>query len=190
MTTPGRIVLVAGPMYAGKSDHLLRALDRWERLQRRARPYAPPWQPAWAYVPDLPDWPRRIRSRTGRAREALPLTPELLRQAGPGRPHRLVVLDEAQFMPYWLPDWLRGWRGGGGSALVGALDRDFLGRPLPRTWALLRLADRVRWRWATCTRCGAAATHSWRRPQAGTGLVVLDDGTQYEARCARCHEAG
>jgi thymidine kinase len=167
--------VIAGPMFSGKTDELLRRVAGGVLVKPR--------------VDDRHATPEVVSHTGARAPALVVASSRELAAAVAGAP--LVGVDEGQFFDEGLARSARSLADGGARVVVAALDRDFRGEPFAVAAALLELADRADVLVATCGRCGAPATLT-QRLRAGVP-VPLDDpvvrvgGAElYEPRCERC----
>ncbi|GAN53304.1 thymidine kinase [Tanticharoenia sakaeratensis] len=167
----GTLTLLSGPMFSGKSAHLIDAVRRdpegtlvlkpafdtrgGDKLTSRATPPCP--------ARDVSAWPE-----------------DAMRA-------RLVVLDEAHFMvaPHYngdvVDDILRT-RASGVDLLIAGLDMDYRRRPFAVMARLAELADRHEHLLARCHVCNEPARWSAKRAETGHRLET-GDSELYEARC-------
>jgi thymidine kinase len=171
----GVLLLITGPMFAGKS-HVL--IARARELGASARMLKPAF--------DTRDGAAVAASRTG-ARlpaEAISRWPAALPPTV-----RTLLVDEAQFLvsPHYEGDAaadILGAVSAGLDVVVGALDTDYLRRPFPVVEALMPHADEREQLQARCHRCGAPARWTAKKSETGQ-LLELGDDELYEARCDR-----
>jgi thymidine kinase len=183
----GWIHVIAGCMFSGKTDELLRLLRRAEIAGRRIV----------LVRPSIDDrtLPEVVESRTGVGFAARAVTGS--RDIPPivtFERASVVAIDEAQFFDGQLPDVAELLAAEGRSVIVSGLDQDFLGRPFGPMPTLLALADQITKLSAICTVCGAEATRTQRmvggRPAAADDPLIVVGGMnddRYEARCRAHH---
>jgi thymidine kinase len=186
----GWIHVIAGCMFSGKTDELLRLLRRAEIAGRRILLVRP--------IVDDRTPPESVESRSGLAFRARPVadSAQILPIVTVERAS-VVAIDEAQFFDAGLPEVAGMLASEGRSVIVSGLDQDFLGRPFAPMPALLALADQVTKLTAICTVCGADATRTQRlvagRPAAVDDPLIVVGGMnddRYEARCRAHHVIG
>lgn len=172
----GKLEIVCGPMFAGKSTALLRAILYAREFAKHGVLVAKP-----AY--DTRYGQTRIANHEGHALDAVPISrwPDL---SGVG----LLVLDEIQFLepPAFDGDAVEGVRSAllaGVDVIAGGLDMDWTGRSFPVTAALLGMASEVRKLKARCGICGHPAGHTFKLEPNGL-KVELGAGRMYEPRCS------
>lgn len=186
----GWIHVIAGCMFSGKTDELLRLLRRAEIAGRRIVLVRP--------TIDDRTRPEVVESRSGVAYRARPVTgsgdiPAIVSAERAS----VVAIDEAQFFDGGLPGIAELLAAEGRTVMVSGLDQDFLGRPFNAMPQLLALADQVTKLTAICTVCGAEATRTQRmvagRPAAMDDPLIVVGGMhddRYEARCRAHHVIG
>lgn len=178
----GRLQVVCGPMFAGKSEELLRRVRR-ARLAGLAVEVV---NHAW----DERHGAGRVASHAGLSVPSHSV-PDVgsLRAVLEGRPLDLLAVDEAQFFGTELVPAVEELVRGGTTVVVAGLCVTFDGRPFEPLPSLMALAEDVTKLTAVCAVCGRdAAFH-----QRTTGGDVTDartpstehvGGTEaYEARC-------
>lgn len=180
----GRLEVICGPMFSGKSTELI-ARARKAREYGRVRVLAIKPRFDARYAADALQSHDRVRL------EAVPVDrwPDRLEGVD------AVFADEVQFMdaPLFSGDVAEGIKGAlraGVHVVAAGLDADWRGDPFPVTARLLAMADLVHKRTAHCQACGRAATKTFKKaPNAA--LVELGERDLYEARCNRhWHTAG
>lgn len=179
MLTPyGRLDVICGPMFAGKSTELLKRI-LWARNgeNRRILVLKPAFDTRYAES--------RIVSHSGLASEALPV------RRWPGVPDGIeaVFIDEIQFFeaPHYDGDLVADVSAllARGIHVTGAgLDADWRAQPFPVTARLLAMADTVTKITANCTVCGQSAAKTFKKI-ANDHQVELGQTNLYEARCNR-----
>lgn len=170
--------VIAGPMFSGKTDELLRRAGAGMLFK--------PW------VDDRHATPE-IVSHSGVRREAQVVSGSAgLRDLARGAP--LVGIDEGQFFDTGLVEVAAELAGEGARVVVAVLDLDFRAAPFPVSAGLLARADRADVLRAVCGRCGGEATLT-QRLLGGTPAPLDDDTVRvggaelYEPRCERCYAA-
>lgn len=181
----GRIELICGSMFSGKTEELLRRVKRAEIARQKIQIFKPALDDRYSVT--------RVWSHEGAQREA-----EVIAQASEilVRMHSdtdIVAVDEAQFLDSELPEIADELAGRGLRVIIAGLDLDFRGEPfgpIPRLLAQAELVDKLH---AICVRCGAEASRTQRlieqRPANYNDPIILVGADEtYEARCRDCHE--
>jgi len=191
----GRLEVICGPMFAGKTTALIAALERVRRAGETCR--------VWAFKPALDGryHPTALASHAGgrfeaRAVEHAGEIEEAVLGGGGSaggerdRPARAVVgIDEAHFFGAALVGPVRALVDSGCRVVVAGLERDHRGEPFEPMPALLCEADAVTKLVAACARCGGEAVHTQRLVASGSRIVVGGAG-MYEPRCRACFRPG
>lgn len=186
MNTPAlaRLQVVAGPMFAGKSEELLRRV-------RRAR-IAGQSVEVVSHALDDRRGSGQVSSHSGLSVEShsVPDADALVAHVG-GRDLDLVAIDEAQFFGPDLVPAVSALVGGGLDVIVAGLCITFDGRPFEPLPSLMALAEDVLKLTAVCAVCGADAAFHQRIVPGGTGDPSVPTREQvggvesYQARCRR-----
>jgi len=175
----GWIEVVAGPMFSGKSEELIRLLRRAAIARQRLQVFKPAVDTRFgsaAVVSHRKDW---IPS------EVVEQADDMLTRLDPKT--EVVGIDEAQFFDEALPRVCRHIADLGKRVIVAGLDMDYRGVPFGPMPELLAIAEQVRKITAICSRCGSPASFTQRLIESDRQVVVGAAGV-YEARCRRCHD--
>jgi thymidine kinase len=175
----GRIEAIAGGMFSGKSEELVRRLRRAALARQVVQVFKP--------AADIRHDPQRLITRDKRELEAVSVacSCELRQKLLPDV--QVVGIDEAQFFDDGLVDLVCELADSGVRVIVAGLDLDFLRRPFGPMPSILSIAEYVDKVHAVCMRCGAPAHYSQRIAGGGEQLQ-LGDTESYEARCRLCYE--
>jgi thymidine kinase len=179
MTTPipGRIEVITGPMFSGKSEELIRRLKRARIARQRVACYKPDI--------DLRYHRTAIASHSSQTHEACTVTNvEALKAAL--FPHLndydVIGIDEAQFFDDAIIPLTVELVHLGKRILIAGLDTTFAAEPFGPIPALMAISDEVTKLSAVCMVCGQPAIHTQRLGQSQE-LVVVGAAGLYEARC-------
>ncbi len=184
----GRIEVICGCMFSGKTEELIRRLNH-VRIAR---------QPLLAFTPrrDTRYRAENLVSHNGIsvAAHAIESIAEIPAQIVPGT--RVVAIDELHFLgdpPALTLSVCQELADGGLRVLVAGLDQDFRATPFPQMSQLMAVAEQVDKLFAICVRCGAFATRSQRlidgEPAPFDAPTIAVGGLElYEARCRSCYE--
>ena len=177
---PGRIEVITGPMFSGKSEELIRRLKRARIARQRVACYKPDI--------DLRYHRTAIASHSAQTLEAVTVaTVDDLKAAlfPVIDQFEVIGVDEAQFFdPSLVPLSLELVHQGKRVILAG-LDTTFAGEPFPPIPDLMAIADEVAKLSAVCMQCGAPAIHT-QRLGSSQSLVLVGAAGIYEARCRAC----
>jgi len=179
-THPGRIEVITGPMFSGKSEELIRRLKRAQIAKRRVI----------CFKPDLDVRYHRtaIASHSAQTLDAITVaTVDDLKAALFPVINQVEVIgvDEAQFFDPSLIPLAMELVHLGKRVILAGLDTTFAGEPFPPIPELMAVADEVAKLSAVCMQCGAPAIHT-QRLGSSQSLVLVGAAGLYEARCRAC----
>jgi len=180
LPAPGRIEVITGPMFSGKSEELIRRLKRARIARQRVACFKPDI--------DLRYHRTAIASHSAQTHEAVTVaTVARLREALFSQISEVEVIgiDEAQFFDDSIVQLTVELVHLGKRILLAGLDTTFTGEPFGPIPALMAIADEVTKLSAVCIVCGAPAIHT-QRLGASQELVVVGAAGIYEARCRAC----
>ena len=183
--THGWVHVIAGCMFCGKTDEMLRLLRRFSIAGRQVVLVKPRLDTRTNEI--------TVVSRSGAQHRAVTVEHSAEIEAAVGAAD-IVAIEEGQFFDEGLPEVVEALAAAGKQVIVTGLDRDFRGIPFGTMPRLLALADQVTKLTAICVVCGEPATRTQRLidgepAPADSPLIViggLGDET-YEARCRLHH---
>ncbi len=174
----GRIELICGCMFAGKTRELIERLTAAREAGQHVL--------AIKHALDTRYDPKALATHDGhtlpavaveRAEAILPLAADV----------DVIGIDEAQFFRESLLPVVRQLKAQGKRVIVAGIDNDAWGRPFPPFPQLMPLADEVTVRTQPCTVCGRPARYSQRMTPVLDEFMV-GGVNDYEPRCERCFE--
>jgi thymidine kinase len=177
---PGRIEVITGPMFSGKSEELIRRLKRARIARQRVACFKPDI--------DLRYHRTSIASHSAQTHDAVTVaTTEHLKQELYPQLDKIEVvgIDEVQFFDEPIIAFAVELVHLGKRVLMAGLDTTFTAEPFGPVPALMAIADEVTKLSAVCMTCGAPAIHT-QRLGSSQELVVVGAAGLYEARC-RAH---
>ncbi len=174
---PGWIEVIAGSMFSGKSEELIRRLRRAKIARLKVQVFKPAIDVRYSRDHIVSHSEMRHESRIART------AAEILAQVEPDT--QVVGIDEGQFFDNDLVSVANTLAGRGLRVIVAGLDQDYTGRPFEPMPQLLAVAEYITKTHAICVRCGQPANYSQRIVEV-EGRVVVGAGDAYEARCRRC----
>lgn len=174
----GWIEIIAGGMFSGKSEELIRRLRRAVIARQRVQVFKPIIDDRFATD--------EVVSRDERRLKAIPVgtSAEMLARIEIGV--QVVGVDEIQFFDPGVVDVCMQLADAGIRVVAAGLDQDYMRRPFGPMPALLSVAEEVSKMHAVCVRCRGAAHYS-QRVSGGNAQVEVGDSS-YEARCRACFE--
>ena len=162
---PGRIEVVCGSMFSGKTEELIRRLKRAKIARQQVMIFKP--------VIDT--------------RYSTPVKdPQAILKSAQG--YDVIGIDEAQFFDDSLVEVCNKLAYHGMRIIVTGLDMDYLGQPFGPMPKLLAIADEVTKVHAICVKCGSLAYASHRLVRSNA-QVMLGEKDEYEPLCRDCFKA-
>lgn len=192
-TKTRQLEVITGCMFSGKTEELIRRLERVRIAQRGILLFKPTIDDRYSTTSVMTHYGREFAAallapgeETMEALEAL-VGSEVLAGAS------VVAFDEGNFFSDRLPALCVHLVSTGKRVIVAGLDLTFAAEPFGPMPTLMALADRVDKLQAVCVKCGGVATRSQRlidgRPAPIDGPTIQIGGVgSYEARCHDCYE--
>lgn len=176
----GWIEVVCGSMFSGKTEELLRRLNRAFIARQSVEIFKP--------AIDTRYHDENVVSHNANSIRSTPVqfANDILLLAGDCD---VVGIDEAQFFDEQLPEVCQSLANSGKRIIIAGLDMDFSGKPFGPMPALMAIAEYVTKVHAICIKCGDIANYSYRK-SADQKKVMLGENDTYEARCRRCFIKG
>ncbi len=183
--TKGRIELVCGSMFSGKTEELIRRIRRAVIAKQEVQVFKP--------AIDQRFHVQKVTSHNGLGVEAHPVavSADILAQLHPQT--TVVAIDEVQFFDEGVIEICEILAEQGKRVICAGLDMDFRGEPFGPMPQIMARAEDVDKLHAICVICGDEASRTQRlidgRPAAYDDPIVLVGAAEvYEARCRECHE--
>ncbi|MDT7806473.1 MAG: thymidine kinase [Acidobacteriota bacterium] len=176
-TGAGWIEVIAGSMFSGKSEELIRRLRRAKIARLRVQVFKPEIDVRFSRDHIVSHSEMRHES------DAVRSAAEILSLVEPAT--EVVGIDEGQFFDNDLINVANALAGRGVRVIIAGLDQDYTGRPFGPMPQLLAVAEYITKTHAICVRCGQPANYSQRIVEV-EGQVVVGASDTYEARCRRC----
>jgi thymidine kinase len=172
----GSIEVVCGSMFSGKTEELIRRVNRARIAKVNVEIFSPVadtrYDKSALVSHNLNSIPSKAVSK---AAEILPLASHI----------QVVGIDEAQFFDDELPSVCQTLANAGIRVIVAGLDMDFKGRPFGTMPQIMAIADSVTKLHAVCVKCGQQAMYSYRLVP-NESQILLGEKESYEARCRNC----
>ncbi len=173
----GSIEVIAGSMFSGKTEELIRRLRRAMFAGLRVEIFKPAVDSRYSEDRVVSHDENSILSTpVDNAASILLLTSVV----------EVVGIDEAQFFDNGLVEVCTRLADAGTRVIVAGLDMDFSGRPFGPMPALMAVAEYVTKVHAICVRCGNLAQYSHRKTDDDK-VVVLGEKDIYEPLCRSCY---
>lgn len=181
----GWIEVIAGSMYAGKTEELLRRIRRIEYAKKDIIVFKPCIDNRYSNDEVVSHNNSRVRSvNISNSSEVYEHLKEKLPYA--------IAIDEVQFLDKGIVEVCEHFANLGVRVIVAGLDKDFRGEPFGVMPELLARAEFVTKLDAICQVCGAPATRTQRLINGVPAhyddpIIMVGAKEQYEARCRHCH---
>lgn len=172
----GWIEVVCGSMFSGKTEELIRRLNRAMLARQKVEIFKPGIDKRYDEEQVVSHNQNAIRSTP------VSVASEILLHVHQGE---VVGIDEAQFFDESIVEVCQSLANQGIRVIVAGLDMDYTGKPFGPMPALMAVAEFVTKVHAICMKCGGVASHSYRLSNE-SGQVLLGAHAEYEARCRRC----
>jgi len=179
-TRRGWIEVICGSMFSGKTEELIRRLNRAKIAKQRVEIFKPAIDTRYHEIDVVTHNAIAIRSTPVQFANDM-----LLLASGCD----VVGIDEGQFFDEGLVDVCMSLANSGSRVIVAGLDMDYLGKPFGPMPALMAVAEYVTKVHAVCMNCGDIASYSFRKA-ASAQKVLLGETDTYEARCRHCFLEG
>ena len=173
----GWIEVVCGSMFSGKTEELIRRLNRAKIARQRVEIFKPALDTRYHDENIVSHSAVSIRSTPVQTAE------EILLFAGDSE---VIGIDEAQFFDSNLVEVCNKLANSGKRVIVAGLDMDFAGVPFGAIPQLMAIAEYVTKVHAICVVCGDIAQYSYRKV-ASQDKILLGETDSYEARCRKCY---
>jgi thymidine kinase len=173
----GSIEVIAGSMFSGKTEELIRRLRRAQFAGLKVEIFKPSLDKRYSET--------RVVSHDEKSILSTPVDnpSAIILLAGEVD---VVAIDEAQFFDNSLVEVCNTLADSGIRVLVAGLDMDFMGKPFGPIPALLSIAEYVTKVHAICMRCGNLAQYSFRKSDEHQ-VVLLGEKNLYEPLCRVCY---
>ncbi|MBI9073307.1 MAG: thymidine kinase [Melioribacteraceae bacterium] len=176
-TDTGWIEVIAGCMFSGKTEELIRRLRRAKIAKFDVKIFKPKIDNRYSDSDIVSHSEQSLPSViVESATEIL----ELAKDA------QVVGIDEAQFFNEDLVQVCHDLANRGKRVIVAGLDQDYRGVPFEPIPNLLATAEYITKTLAICVVCGNPADKTQRKVNSGE-RVLVGATDSYEARCRRCH---
>lgn len=177
----GWIEVIAGSMFSGKSEELIRRVRRAQIARQKVQIFKPEIDKRYAEDHIVSHSDMRLPS------ESVEHASDIVDRTVTGT--EVVGIDEAQFFDSTLVEVANTLANRGIRVIVAGLDQDYMGNPFEPMPQLMAIAEYVDKTLAICMQCGSPANRTQRLGEA-TDRVVVGGADQYEARCRHCFRPG
>ena len=183
--TGGWVEVIAGVMFSGKSEELIRRVRRAMIARKRVQVFKSHLDARYAGL-------YAVASHDGRSTEAIPIDSSLQLAQRIDPVAQVIAIDEAQFLDAGIIPVVSDLAARGRRVILAGTDTDFRGEPfgpMPQLMAIAEVVDKLH---AICVLCGGPASRNQRliggQPAPWDSPQIMVGGHEaYEARCRMCH---
>lgn len=174
---PGRIEVICGSMFSGKTEELIRRMKRAKFARQRVVIFKPAIDTRYSEEDVVSHDNNAIPSTPIDTSASILLLAEDI---------DVVGIDEAQFFDMELVGICNTLANSGVRVIIAGLDMDFKGTPFGPIPSLCAVADEVTKVHAICVKCGALAYLSHRLVH-NDNQVLIGEQAEYEPLCRECY---
>lgn len=175
---PGRIEVVCGSMFSGKTEELIRRLKRAKFAKQRVEIFKPSIDVRYSEEEVVSHDQNSIMSTPIDSSSSILLLANDI---------DVIGIDEAQFLDDGLVDVCNQLANRGVRVIIAGLDMDYRGVPFGPIPGLCAIADEVTKVHAICVKCGSLAYVSHRLVESDK-RVLLGETQEYEPLCRECYQ--
>jgi len=172
----GWIEVIAGCMFSGKTEELIRRIRRAQIARQEVAIFKPRIDTRYSNDHIVSHSELKIPSTVVERPD------EILKLAGSAQ---VVGIDEAQFFDMSIVDVAEQLANEGKRVIIAGLDQDYRGKPFEPIPQLLAVAEYITKTLAICVICGNPADRTQRTTEANE-RVLVGAKDSYEARCRMC----
>lgn len=173
----GWIEVIAGCMFSGKTEELIRRIRRAQIAKQSVKIFKPKIDNRYSENKIVSHSEQSLPSEVvSSAQEILELSKDA----------QVIGIDEAQFYDNDLVEVCNKLADDGKRVIVAGLDQDYRGVPFEPMPQLLAIAEYITKTLAICVNCGNPADRTQRKVKS-TDRVLVGAADSYEARCRKCH---
>ncbi len=184
-TSGGWMEVIAGSMFSGKTEELLRRIRRATIARKRVQVFK-------SHLDDRYDGAWAVSSHDRRVFDAVPVDSAAQISLRLDPMAQVIAIDEAQFLDTGIVDIASALADRGRRVILAGIDTDFRGEPfgaMPHLMAVAEVVDKLH---AICVMCGAPASRNQRliggKPAPyNSPTIMVGAADSYEARCRACH---
>jgi thymidine kinase len=182
----GWMEVIAGSMFSGKTEELLRRVRRATIARKRVQVFKSHLDDRYAGL-----W--AVSSHDRRTFDATPVdsSSQILLRLDPMA--QVIAIDEVQFLDAGIVRVVSGLADRGRRVIMAGIDTDFRGEPfgpMPQLMAMAEVVDKLH---AICVLCGSPASRTQRLLEGkpapyDSPTIMVGAADSYEARCRACHQ--
>lgn len=173
----GWIEVIAGCMFSGKTEELIRRLRRAQIAKQNVKIFKPKIDVRYS-----------DNDIVSHSEQSLPsiLISDINEVLQYSKEAQVIGIDEAQFFSTNIIEVCNQLANSGKRVIVAGLDQDYRGIPFEPMPHLLAIAEYITKTLAICMACGNPADKTQRKTTSAE-RVIVGASDIYEARCRKCH---
>ena len=173
----GWIEVIAGCMFSGKTEELIRRLRRATIAKQKVKIFKPTIDNRYS-----------LSDIVSHSEQSLPsiLIDDINEVLNIANDSDVIGIDEAQFFSNDIVKVCNQLANNGKRIIIAGLDQDYRGIPFEPMPQLLAIAEYITKTLAICMVCGNPADKTQRKTESAE-RVVVGAADIYEARCRKCH---
>lgn len=181
----GWIELICGSMFSGKSEELIRRVQRAELAKQKVQVFKPAIDNRYSSA--------AVVSHNGSSVAAHAVASAYHIFDHLQEDTECVAVDEVQFFDEAIISVVQALADRGLRIICAGLDQDFKGEPFGPMPQILALAEYVSKLHAICSSCGSLASRTQRLingepAHLNDPIILVGASESYEPRCRHCHE--
>jgi thymidine kinase len=173
----GWVEVIAGSMFSGKSEELIRRLRRAKIARQKVQVFKPLIDSRFSDNHIVSH--SEMRHESSNIHSAAEIRDKIERDT------EVVGIDEGQFFDEELVNVANELAQRGVRVIIAGLDQDYTGKPFEPMPQLLAIAEYITKTHAICMKCGQPANYSQRTFESEE-RVAVGAADKYEARCRAC----
>lgn len=175
----GKIEVICGPMFSGKTEELIRRIKRAQIAKLEVASFKPKIDDRYSH--DC------IASHDGSKQKSILIdnSSDIRDKALSDIDYDVVAIEEVQFLDSGVVDVIKELVYENNKiVIVAGLDMDYTGKPFDITSQLLALAEKILKLPAVCSVCGKKATKTFKRESENKNVIEVGGIDKYEPRCS------
>ncbi len=177
--------VIAGSMFSGKTEELLRRIRRATIARKRVQVFK-------SHLDDRYAGAWAVSSHDRRVFDAVPVDSAAQIRLRLDPMAQVIAIDEAQFLDGGIIEIATSLADRGRRVILAGIDTDFRGEPFGAMPHLMSIAEVVDKLHAICVLCGSPASRNQRliggKPAPyESPTIMVGAADSYEARCRACH---
>jgi len=173
----GWIEVIAGCMFSGKTEELIRRLRRAKIAKQNVKIFKPKIDTRYSDT--------KIVSHSEQTLPSI-IIEDINKIIELSKDAQVIGIDEAQFFSNDIVNVCNNLADDGKRVIVAGLDQDYRGIPFEPMPQLLSIAEYITKTLAICVECGNPADKTQRKTESSE-RVIVGASDIYEARCRKCH---